>query len=119
MSLPVEVPVSNSVQDQPGFGPEPVELVDEELIELAVPGVLEDLAAFRPALQGDGAGNAVVGVDAVRGQVVQLTVAFPELDLRPDGLALSLLFGADAGVNGGRHTALKRLRHEGRSRRAA
>jgi hypothetical protein len=84
-----------------------------------VPGVLEDLAAFRPAVQGDGAGNAVVGVDAVGGQVVQLAVAFPELDLRPDGLELWLLFGADAGVNGDRHTALKRLRHECRSRRAA
>jgi hypothetical protein len=73
------------------------------LIELAVPGVLEDLAAIRPALQGDGAGNAVVGEDAAGGQVVQLAVAFPELDLRPDGLALSLHFGADAGVNGYGH----------------
>lgn len=102
--MPVEVPVSNSVQDQASLAPEPVEL--------------EDLAAFRPALQGDGAGNAVVGVDAVGGQVVQLAAALPELDLRPDGLALWQLFGAEVGVNSDRHTGLKRLRHEGRSRRA-
>ena len=62
--------LGHGVQDQPGLAPEPVELVDEELIELAVPGVLEDLGAFRPALQGDGAGNDVVGVDAIRGQVM-------------------------------------------------
>jgi hypothetical protein len=101
MSLPVEAPVGHGananakclqlghgVQDQPGLAPEPA--------------VVEDLAAFRPALEGDGAGNAAVGADAVVGQVVQLTVPFSELDLRPDGQALSLLLGADAGVNGAR-----------------
>jgi hypothetical protein len=34
---------------------------------------------------------------------VQLAVSFPELDLRADGLALSLLLGADADVNGYGH----------------
>jgi hypothetical protein len=85
LRTPVRAPMANAkflqlghgVQDQPGFAPETVEL--------------EDLAAFRPAIQGDGAGNAVVGVDAVGGQIVQLTVPFSSVRLAalPAGAANS------------------------------
>jgi hypothetical protein len=38
------------IQDQTGFPPQAVELVEQELIELSEPSVFEDLATFRPQL---------------------------------------------------------------------
>ena len=93
----------DGVQDQAGFSTEAVELVDEELIELAAPGVVENLAAFRTPIQRDGPGNAVIGVKAGNREAVQLTVALSKLALRHDGLALALLLGTDADVNGNGH----------------
>ena len=59
--------------------PEPVELVDEQRIELALPGILQEPAAFRPLMQRDGARYAVVRVDLRHFQPVQLTVLIQKL----------------------------------------
>jgi hypothetical protein len=51
------------------------------LIEAAEAGVLQDAAAFRAGVQGQSAGDAIVGVDAVDVQMMQGAVALGELAL--------------------------------------
>ena len=48
------------VHDHEQPPPEPVELVDEHRVELALPGVLEESPAPGPLVQRDGPGYAVV-----------------------------------------------------------
>jgi hypothetical protein len=73
------------------------------LIELAEPGIPENLRAVRAILKGNGPGDAIVGVDAVDSEVVQQAVARPKLTLGCDGLALALFLCADAQVRGDGH----------------
>ena len=53
---------------------------------------MEDLTAFGAPFQWNRTGDAVIGINAVDRQLMKLAVALAELKLRPDGLALALLF---------------------------
>ena len=68
------------------------------MIEAAQAGIREDLGALGAQLQGKGAGDAVIGVDGTDVQLVERAVAFGEVALGGDGLALTLLLGRDAQV---------------------
>src|SRR5260370_9877142 len=90
-------------KNQAGVGREPIQPVQQKLIEPAEPGVAENLAALGAPIKWDGPGDSVVGVDTENWQSVHLAEALTEVVLRLDGLTLALLFGADSRVNGYRH----------------
>jgi len=64
---------------------------------------MQDAAAFGAGVQGQGAGDAVIGVNAEDEEMMQSAVALGELALRGDSLPLALFFGADAEVEGDGH----------------
>src|ERR1700678_2248055 len=90
----------HGVQDKPRFTSKPVKLVHQQLIELPEPGVSQNLTALRSLIQRDGPGDPVIGIDSEDWQLVESAEAITEFVLRFDGLALALLFGRNAGING-------------------
>jgi hypothetical protein len=75
------------------------------LIEFAQPGVPENLSALGAILNWNCPRDAIVVINPVDHQFVQLAVALPEFPLSRDGLALTLFLGADAQVNRNGHQA--------------
>ena len=93
----------DGVQNQARLAAEPVQLVNQKLVEFAKPGITQDLTAFWPLLQRDCAGNAIVSIDAIHRKAVQRAVPLREVALRVDGLALALFVGTDAEISGYGH----------------
>src|SRR5262249_1647176 len=60
----------------------------------------QQAAPLWPLVQRDRAGDAIIDVLARDRDLVQVAVAVEEVELRLDGLALRLVLGADAGVEG-------------------
>jgi hypothetical protein len=69
-------------------------------------GIVEQLMTSGSGVQRDGAGDAVVGVHFMDGELVQVAVALGEIALSLDGLTFALLLGADAQIDGYRHTGI-------------
>src|ERR1019366_4528857 len=88
------------VEDQTGLAAESIQLEDQKLIELPLPGSLQGALAGRTGLHRHRPRNAVVGEDLADGQSMQFAVPMAELALRNDGLPLALFFGANSQVKG-------------------
>jgi hypothetical protein len=81
--------------------PEPVQAVDQDAAEAAVPGVGQQPPSGRALGERDGAGDAVVHVDAGDGQLVQVAVAARgSRSACLDRLALGLVLGGDPCIAG-------------------
>ena len=120
ISRPVAVAVSNSsvmlrtrtpyfsssatdIQDQARLAAEAIQLENQELIELPLPGSFKHALACGTGFNRHRPGDTVVGEDLEDGQPMEFAVPLAELALRKDGLPLALFFCADSKVKGNAH----------------
>ena len=93
----------DGLQSKASIAAQAVEAIDQELIKAVQAGIGEDAGASRTEVKGHCAGDSIIGINGADVELVQSAEAFGELALGGDGLALALLLGGDAQVEGDGH----------------